>query len=410
MRAASGGLTRSKMAAPNQGAEDRSMSAELEAVVAVPGAGRTVFLAIELSKAGWVVALHSPAAARVSLHRLPAGDAKALLAFAEKARAAAAEATGGAVAVASCYEAGYDGFWLHRVLVAAGIASLVVDPASLQVDRRARRAKTDRIDAQALLRALMAHHRREPRVWSPVRVPTPADEDARRTHRERQNLLEERGRHVNRIKGLCAQQGIHDYEPLRRDRRERLAQLVTGDGRPLPPRLRAEIGRELRRLELVLEQIGAVEAERDAAASVEVGEGAGRAARIAALARLKGIGPEIATVLGNEVFYRRFANRRQLAAYVGLAPSPYRSGGSGRDQGLSRAGNPRARTAVVELAWLWLRHQPGSPLSAWFVRRVGDLKGRIKRIMVVALARKLLLALWRYLEAGLVPEGAVLKG
>jgi len=253
----------------------------------------------------------------------------------------------------------------------------------------------------------MAHHRREPRVWSPVRVPAPADEDARRTHRERQNLPKERGRHVNRIKGLCAQQGIYGYEPIRR---ERLAQLVTGDGRPLPPRLRAEIGRELRRLELVLEQIGAVEAERDAAAAAEAGEEAGRAARVAALGRLKGIGPEIATVLGNEVSYRRFANRRQLAAYVGLAPSPYRSGGSGRDRGLSRAGNPRARTAVVELAWPWLRNQPESLLSAWFVRRVGGLTGRIKRIMVVALARKLLVALWRSLEAGLVPEGAVLKG
>src|SRR4051794_41361035 len=152
MWAVSGGLTRSKMAASNQGAEDRKMSAGREAVAAVPGAAPTVFLAIELSKASWIVAVHSPAGARVSLHRLPAGDARALLAFAEKARAAAAEATGEVVAVASCYEAGYDGFWLHRVLVAAGIASLVVDPASLQVDRRARRAKTDRIDAQALLR------------------------------------------------------------------------------------------------------------------------------------------------------------------------------------------------------------------------------------------------------------------
>src|SRR3954452_23005025 len=221
MWAVSGGLTRSKMSASNQGAEDRKMSAGREAVAAVPGAAPAVFLAIELSKASWIVALHSPAGARVSLHRLPAGDARALLAFAEKARAAAAEATGEAVAVASCYEAGYDGFWLHRVLVAAGIANLVVDPVSLQVDRRARRAKTDRIDAQALLRALMAHHRHEPRVWSPVRVPAPADEDARRTHRERQNLLKERGRHVNRIKGLCAQQGIQGYEPIRRDRHER---------------------------------------------------------------------------------------------------------------------------------------------------------------------------------------------
>ena len=179
-----------------------------------------------------------------------------------------------------------------------------------------------RIDAQALLRALMAHRRGEPRVWSPVHVPASADEDARRTHRERQNLVKERGRHVNRIKGPCAQQGIQGYEPIRPDRHERLAVPVTGDGRPLPPRLRAEIGRELRRLELILEQIGEVEAERGAAAREEAGDGAGRATRIAALARLKGIGPETATGLGNEVFYRRFANRRQLAAYVGLVPSP----------------------------------------------------------------------------------------
>src|SRR3954453_21353014 len=229
MWAVSGGLTRSKMAASNQGAEDRKMSAGREAVAAVPGAGPAVFLAIELSKASWIVALHSPAGARVSLHRLPAGDARAL-AFAEKARPPAAEAPGEPVAVASCYEAGYDGFWLHRVLVAAGIANLVVDPASLKVDRRARRAKADRRAAQARLRPLMAPPRREPRVWSPVRVPAPADEDARRTHRERQDLLKERGRHVNRIKGLCAQQGIDVYEPIRRDRHERLAQLVTGDG------------------------------------------------------------------------------------------------------------------------------------------------------------------------------------
>src|SRR4051795_1428739 len=184
----------------------------------------------------------------------------------------------------------------------------------------------------------MAHHRHEPRVWSPVRVPAPADEDARRTHRERQNLLKERGRHVNRIKGLCAQQGIQGYEPIRRDRRERLARLVTGDGRPLPPRLRAEIDRELRRLELVLEQIGALEAERDAAAVAEAGEEAGRAARIAALARLKGIGPEIATVLGNEVFYRRFANRRQVAAHRRLAPRPDPQGGGGAAPRLRRPG------------------------------------------------------------------------
>jgi len=213
---------------------------------------RTLFAAIELSKKIWLVALWSPVVDRVSLHRLPAGDAKALLACLERAKASAQEALGQEVEIMSCFEAGYDGFWLHRVLTSAGITNLVVDAASIQVDRRARRVKTDRIDAQALLRSLMAHHRGEARVWSVVRVPTPDEEDAKRTHRERQNLIKERGRHVNRIKGLCAQQGIFDYEPMRSDRRERLECLVTGDGRAMPPRLLAELRRELDRLEFVM--------------------------------------------------------------------------------------------------------------------------------------------------------------
>src|ERR687889_2929404 len=220
-----------------------------------PISADTIFLAFELSGTSWLVALHAPDADKVERHRLPAGVAAEVLGLIARTKARVTRRLGTTPRVACCYEAGRDGFWLHRVLEAEGIASHVMDPPSLQVDRRARRAKTDRIDAQALLRALMAHHRGEPRVWSPVRVPTPADEDARRTHRERQNLLEERGRHVNRIKGLCAQQGILDYEPMRADRHERLAELRTGDGRPLPQGLLAEIRRELARLELLLEQI-----------------------------------------------------------------------------------------------------------------------------------------------------------
>lgn len=241
-----------------------------------------------------------------------------------------------------------------------------------------------------------------------VRVPSVADEDARRLSRERGHLVKERIRHSNRIKGLCATQGIYDYEPLRADRRDRLAALGTGDGRPLPLRLTAEIGRQLVRLELVLEQLAAVEAERDHLAKAAARDPQASNA-LGLLMRLKSIGPEFATVLTNEVFYRRFDNRRQVGAYAGLTPSLFASGAMRRDQGISKAGNRRVRKTMVELAWLWLRNQPDSALSQWFLARVGDAKGRVRRIAIVALARKLLVALWRYIETGVVPDGAVLK-
>lgn len=235
-----------------------------------------------------------------------------------------------------------------------------------------------------------------------VRVPTVAEEDAKRTHRERRRLVKERTGHINRIKALLALHGVTDYEPLKADRRQRLSALVTHNGEPLPPRLRREISRELERLELALEQLAEVEAERDM-----VGDQA--AAMIGQLARLKGVGPQTATVLTREVFYRDFANRKAVASYAGLTPSPYISGTSQRDQGISKAGNGLVRTAMIELAWLWLRHQPESALSRWFVERVGNTKGRLRRIAVVALARKLLVALWRFVSTGLVPTGAVVK-
>lgn len=370
-----------------------------------------VVMGIELSKKGWLVAMRGPLTDKVSLHRLTAGDANGLLALANRARIAARETLEREVVVTSCYEAGYDGFWLHRVLTAANIQNHVVDPASIHVDRRARRTKTDRVDALALLRTLMAHRRGEGRVWSVVQPPTPTDEDARRPSRERQNLLKERGRHVNRIKGLCAQQGILDYEPIRTDRRERLAELRTGDGRELPPGLMAEMQRELARLELLLAQIAELERTRETAIRSAASDDTApvQIQRMKSLRRLTAIGLETSAVLANEVFYRRFENRRQLASYVGLAPSPHMSGGLSRDQGINKSGNPRARTALVEAAWLWLRYQPESALARWFTRRVGEQRGRLKRVMIVALARKLLIALWRYLETGLVPGGATLR-
>lgn len=368
----------------------------------------TIFVALELSRARWVVAVHTPLADKISRHTLAGGDADALLALIERTRTRVARALGRPVVVLSCYEAGYDGFWLHRLVEAHGVRNHVLDPASLQVNRRARRAKTDRIDADGLLRALMAHARGEPRVVSVVRVPSVAEEDARRLHRERHRLVAERVQHVNRIKGLLAAQGIYDFQPLKRDRHARLAALRTGDGRPLPARLATEITRELKRLELVLQMLAAIEAERDAIAQGRAADHP-HAEKIAGLTAFKGIGAEFATVLVGEVFSRGFANRRQLGSYLGLAGSPFDSGRTRREQGISKAGNPKARTTAIELAWMWLRHQPDSVLSVWFRQRVGALKGRIRRIAIVALARKLIVALWRYLEAGLVPDGAVLK-
>ena len=233
----------------------------------------------------------------------------------------------------------------------------------------------------------------------------------RRRHRERGRLINERIQHVNRIKGLLAIHGIYDYQPLRRDRMPRLERLRSADGRTLPPRLKAEILRELQRLELILGMIKTIEAERDAIASakIETEQQHSSAKRIQDLAKIKSIGPEFATTLVGEVFYRSFDNRKQLGSYVGLTPAHFQSGPMCRDQGISKAGNAKARTVMIELAWLWLRHQPDSDLSVWFRDRVGKLKGRIRRIAIVAVARKLLIALWRYLETGLVPKGAALK-
>jgi transposase len=373
-------------------------------------AAMSVF-AIELSRANWSIGVQKPSGGKIGRHQLEAGDAQGLLELIDRICAREARKLGRPVAAVSCYEAGYDGFWLHRVLEAHGVRNYVLDAASLQVNRRARRAKTDRIDAERMVRALLAHLRGDPEACSVVRVPSVIEEDAKRLDRERDRLITERVQHVNRIKGLCALQGIYDYEPLRRKARARLEQLRTGDGRPLPERLRAELIRELERLELVLKMVAAVEAERNAIVAGEADAPAHPCAEKAqALAKLKGIGPGFAIGLSSEVFYRNFANRREVAGYVGLTPAPFRSGAVDRDQGITKAGNAKARSLMIELAWMWLRHQPDSTLSAWFRERVGDLKGRPRRIAIVAVARKLLVALWRYLEVGLIPSGAVLKG
>ncbi len=378
--------------------------------IATRGAENTavIFVSIELSKKSWLTAIHTPLADKIGLHKVAAGSGTELLALIRRVMKKVERTMKGPVKVLSCYEAGYDGFWLHRILAEAGIINYVIDPASLQVNRRARRAKTDRIDALGMVRALMAFERGEEQVFSVVRVPSVEGEDARRVHRERERLIKERIQHVNRIKGLLATQGIYDYEPMRRHRRERFEALTTAMGTPLPDHLRDEITRHLQRLELVLEMIRAVEAQRDAVVEAEPAANAsGR--KIQHLVRLKAIGPQFATVLVGEVFHKKFANRRQVASYAGLTPSPFNSGSLVREQGISKAGNPRARTTMIEMAWLWLRYQPHSALSRWFHERVGTGTGRVRRITIVALARKLLIALWRFLESGLLPDGAELK-
>ncbi len=371
--------------------------------------GVAVFVAIELSKSAWLFAAQASPSGKTSSHRLESGDITGLLTLPRRLQARERQACGGgAVQVVVGYEAGYDGFWLQRRLAAEGIICWVMDPGSLQVNRRARRAKTDRLDAAMLLRALIAWCRGDRAACHMVQVPSVAREDARRTHRERQRLVAERVQHVNRIKGLLATQGINDYQPLRRDRSARLGKVRTKDGQALPPRLRREIERELQRLELVLEQLEAVEAERDTAVAAPAVDDAD-AAKVALLARLGGIGNELATVLVREGLYRSFTNRKEVAAYAGLTPMPFASGERHREQGISKAGNPLLRKAMVELAWLWLRYQPDSALARWFTDRVGSVRGRIRKITAVALARKLLVALWRYVTAGLMPEGARIK-
>lgn len=367
-----------------------------------------IFVSLELSRSTWLVTSLSPGKGeKMSKHSVTAGAVAELLQLFAGLKRKAQARTGEDYPIITIQEAGLDGFWVHRVLQQEGIESHVVDPASIATPRRRRRAKTDRLDGETLLRALLAYKRGEPRVCAMVVAPSPEEEDRRRLCRERRTLIAERITHVNRIKGLLFAQGISDYTPLRRDRRARLEALRTGDGRVLPSHVKAQIGRELDRLELLLDQVKAVEAEQEALlaeASKPAGQNA-PPAPVTMLLALKGMGANFAAVLWSEAFYRQFANRRQLAAYAGLAPTPWRSGGIAREQGVSKAGNPRLRTTMIQLAWLWLRHQEQSALARWF--KVRSQRGR--KSAIVALARKLLVALWKYVTSGVVIEGAKMK-
>ena len=358
----------------------------------------TVYAAIELSKKTWVLGIATPERDRPSIHRIAGGNLRELI-----VRVRAAAKRGRRILV--CYEAGYDGFWVARSLGAENIECRVLDPASIQVNRRARRVKTDRIDVLALLRALIAIDRGERHVCAVVRVPSIEEEDARRPHRERQRLVRERTGHINRIKGLLFAQGIRGIEPKRRLTRIDFSALTTAEGQPLPDCLRRELEREYARLEQIQNQIREVEKERDAADAQEPAVERKRQMLIS----LQGIGGAGAAILAREVFARTFGNRRQLGSYLGLTPSAYDSGSTTRCQGISKAGSSWARRVLIEIAWLWRKYQPESPLSRWYAAQTREQSPRIRRIMLIALARKLAITLWRYVETGAVPEGAIMS-
>lgn len=371
-----------------------------------------IFVSLELSRRNWLVTSIVPGGGeKMSRHTVEGGDLAGLFDRFEKLREKAPTRPGQNLPIVVIQEAGLDGFWIHRALRQEKIESHVVDPSSIAAPRRQRRAKTDRIDGETLLRTLLAFKRGEPRVCSMVREPTPQQEDRRRLIRERRELTAERVRHVNRIKGLLFSQGITHYEPLHRDRRTKLERLRTGDGRDLGPYLKSQLVRELDRLEFLLKQIAAVNEARSALVSA-AGESElapGEAAPAGRLQVIKGIGPDFAAILWTEGLFRHFDNRRQVAAYAGLAPTPWRSGAIRQEQGISKAGNPRLRAAMIQLAWLWLRHQPDTALSRWFRERIRHGAGRLKKAMIAAMARKLLVALWRYATHGIVIEGMLLK-
>ena len=363
---------------------------------------QNLYMAIELSKEKWKLGFTIGFGQQPRLRNLTARD---LTALAEEIRLAK-ERFGlpGSAAVFSCYEAGRDGFWLHRYLKANGVTDLVVDSASIEVNRRKRRAKTDRMDVGKLLTMLMRYHQGEKKVWSIVHVPSPEEEDQRQLHRELMALTAERTRHINRIKGLLASQGV--VLPVKADFLSQLEAVQLWDGSKLLVGLRSRLEREYERLQLFNQQIRQLDRSRTEAIRTSTTPAM---EQVRQLLRLKAIGMNSAWVYVMEFFsWRNFRNRREVGSLAGLTPTPYQSGESTHEQGISKAGNRRIRVMAIEIAWVWLRYQPDSQLSRWYQERFARGNSRLRRIGIVALARKLLIALWQYLETGVPPQGAIL--
>jgi transposase len=361
-----------------------------------------LYVAFELGWSEWKLAFATAPAEAPRLRGLAARNTLALegeIVKAKRRLGLAADAP-----VCCCYEAGRDGFWLHRWLTAQGWHNVIVDSASIEINRRRRRAKSDRLDAVKLVRMLQRYHGGEAKVWRVVRVPAPADEDRRHLHRDLLALKGERTRHVNRIKGLLAGYGL-DAPAVDADFPAALAGRQQWDGGPLPVELQQRLRREWERHQVVDRQIQDLENAR--ARVIRTGDEP-PLAQVRQLLQVRGIGANSAWLFVREVFaWRRIRNRKELAALAGLTPTPYQSGDSDREQGISKAGNRRLRMMLVEIAWGWLRYQPTSALSQWYQQRWGLGGRRQRRVGIVALARKLLVALWRYLETGQVPAGAV---
>jgi transposase len=307
--------------------------------------------------------------------------------------------------VVSCYEAGREGFWLHRFLEAHGMTNHVVDSSAIEVSRRQRRAKSDGLDVRKLLSMLIRYHEGERQVWQVVNVPSVEAEDQRHLHRDLETLKRERASTTARIKGLLSSQGIQVTSLTKLP--EQLDALRLWDGSPIPPGLRQRMLRVYAQYTFLSEQIAAVEAERRTQLQASTDA---RIEKVRQLMQLKGIGINGAWLLVMEFFgWRAFKNRREVGGLAGFTPTPYQSGESAREQGISKSGNRHVRWMTTELAWSWLRYQPESALSVWFRERFGSGGKRLRRIGIVAVARKLLIALWRFLETGVLPEGAVLK-
>ena len=317
-----------------------------------------IYVALELSSSKWVVAIRTPGSDTTSLYQLPGGDLEGLMTLFARVRAFAGQCGFAETEICSCYEAGYDGFWLHRALEARGVNNTVIDSASIKVSCRRKHVKTDRVDARGMLSVLMALYRGERDVCGVVRVPSEEEEDRKRITRSRESLLHERVRRTNRVRSLLHLQGVSGINPNRDGWEHQLKDLQTGDGRSFRKLLLREIRRQGILLATAKRLLAQINREIQALSQRKTRRQTGRGANPVAvrLCAVKGIGPQTAAVLAGEVFYRSFRNRRELASYVGLSPTPYASGGVSRDQGISKAGNRRARRDAIELAWLWLRH------------------------------------------------------